>query len=1246
MQHQRSGSFIAVVLSLLLLATFVRASSIPTTVTPDNLVLRDAYGNIIATSLTVALINNTDGGYVQLARALTESGTTFPAEPAVGYLYYRTDLQSLYIWSGLQWLKAMSGTLPPGTISYNDLSDKPDLTVYLFTNATRGLSADWNVTSHGIYDITFLNATAITVTDIHATNVYANTVYLGNLLVDPVALAKGQMWYNSVQDTMKYWNGTAVVVVPSIGGGSSLTYTLPVAYTVYKTGSTYYSEKYDGTTSSSSNISAVVQNAIGNLTSGGSVLIKDAVFSATSSVTVSNNGVALIFENANWTMTASSLNSGMDIFYAANKYNLRFEFRNSWIDCNIANQSPSSTQTITGIHLINCSHVNVPDFQGTGFGSSKCYGFGLLLIGCSDIQIGSVSIYDSGSDAVSLEGSHNVMVSNVYSYGCSRTDGGGAALVIWNYNYTANRICYGITVNSVVNENGGNAAGSGGFGVAILPGPILSGTNAIYDISIGQIVSRNSELEALAISSHYVGSKAYRINIGSVLASNITGGNGRGLKIESDSKYDVSNVVDGQVQIYDVSGQNGIWLDKVQNITLSYVSVNNMSRNGLQMTNVTNSNINIDVYNPGTVGSSYHGLLVWASSRNIIHSNMITCDTASRMATCVTEELGSDYNSFYLKYLWYWTNLPYNVTGTHSYVEYSQIDNGSPYSYMVFTDGYWYYLKNAYGSIVTQSTNKTLIEQYALSNTTSGLVYLNEIQHNSSLTISASQSELVQYQGSMTFINVTGSYQFGAGGATGPAGTVGNQPYSYLVFTNATATYMVSGLNGSITFSSSNASAVIDNAGGNASLVKGSVFIKTGDYNMSSPVLVGNNTSWFGEGYGTHLFLTPNQPNSSNSYWPQWCIFYSGQTGSVENVTIQNIRFDGNWVNNQLMGSVTHPIADIEFYGAKNVKVKNCWIENHRKFGLLIDGQYDSYGVLADGNTFANNQWNQVSFTVLGGGGSMKDSAITNNFFYGSCGDISIDVAGDGTVTYQPTGITISGNIVSNMSGTNGSGSPEAWWGIKLESSHDCVVQNNIVNGVALGLGDDVASVGNNLISGNQINIKDTYTGETTLRRGLEIYSNNNTISNNVITVAPNNYTIGLNLMGNFTKVRGNSVFTFNHAYSASASIHDNGVGDTVELNDFSDDFAGAPTFSGSGMTVRDNRGFVTENWVSGANTTATTIVLNHGCADTVDFVFVSFNFSTWTSWTWTATSTQITITVTGTLPASYTAYAYVKYDP
>jgi hypothetical protein len=109
MKSKVADSIIGVSICILIVAFLVNAqTSLPVTVTPENIVLRDPYGNIVATSLTVALINNTDG-YVQLARMLIESGTSYPTVPAVGYLYYRTDLNALYFYNGTAWTACSGG---------------------------------------------------------------------------------------------------------------------------------------------------------------------------------------------------------------------------------------------------------------------------------------------------------------------------------------------------------------------------------------------------------------------------------------------------------------------------------------------------------------------------------------------------------------------------------------------------------------------------------------------------------------------------------------------------------------------------------------------------------------------------------------------------------------------------------------------------------------------------------------------------------------------------------------------------------------------------------------------------------------------------------------------------------------------------------------------------------------------------------------------------------------------------------
>jgi hypothetical protein len=76
------------------------------------------------------------------------------------------------------------------------------------------------------------------------------------------------------------------------------------------------------------------------------------------------------------------------------------------------------------------------------------------------------------------------------------------------------------------------------------------------------------------------------------------------------------------------------------------------------------------------------------------------------------------------------------------------------------------------------------------------------------------------------------------------------------------------------------------------------------------------------------------------------------------------------------------------------------------------------------------------------------------------------------------------------------------------------------------------------------------------------------------------------------------------------------------------------------------NAGFVTENTFSGANTTATTAVFDHGLESAPTFVFTSFNDSAITGYTWNSTATQLTITPTGTLPSSWTCYVHTIYKP
>jgi hypothetical protein len=76
----------------------------------------------------------------------------------------------------------------------------------------------------------------------------------------------------------------------------------------------------------------------------------------------------------------------------------------------------------------------------------------------------------------------------------------------------------------------------------------------------------------------------------------------------------------------------------------------------------------------------------------------------------------------------------------------------------------WQYNSTFYGSrnmstnmVTDLLANLTNVEKYALGNITNGLLYLIEVQHNTSLTITATQIVAQQYSGKLTYFTDTGS---------------------------------------------------------------------------------------------------------------------------------------------------------------------------------------------------------------------------------------------------------------------------------------------------------------------------------------------------------------------------------------------------------------------------------------------------------------------------------------------------------
>ncbi len=88
---------------------------------------------------------------------------------------------------------------------------------------------------------------------------------------------KGQMWFNTSNNTLCYWDGEVKVDL----GVSSKVEALPYSFLVYTDGTYYYAVNGSNwkVVNKSTNASAVINNAIGNCTNGDSVFTKDGLFS-------------------------------------------------------------------------------------------------------------------------------------------------------------------------------------------------------------------------------------------------------------------------------------------------------------------------------------------------------------------------------------------------------------------------------------------------------------------------------------------------------------------------------------------------------------------------------------------------------------------------------------------------------------------------------------------------------------------------------------------------------------------------------------------------------------------------------------------------------------------------------------------------------------------------------------------------------------------------------------------------------
>ncbi|UCG68773.1 MAG: right-handed parallel beta-helix repeat-containing protein, partial [Thermoplasmata archaeon] len=199
-------------------------------------------------------------------------------------------------------------------------------------------------------------------------------------------------------------------------------------------------------------------------------------------------------------------------------------------------------------------------------------------------------------------------------------------------------------------------------------------------------------------------------------------------------------------------------------------------------------------------------------------------------------------------------------------------------------------------------------------------------------------------------------------------------------------------------------------------------------------------------------------------------------------------------------------------------------------------------------------------------------------------------ISGDGSSGLSNYNVRVLNNLFPSDD-TNGN-----HYGINLHNfgTHS-IVSGNTLHEVHTGIfldSQERAIVSNNII----INAKN---------RGIYLYdaANDNLIEGNLISGAPTGIKIDI-IPGKRSNDR--NLILGNQIRDCDTGILVNGANDTVILDNYlyNVNIPINVTASGINTTIRDNRGFLTEN--SGTTSTGTSIVVNHGLAGTPTNVIIT----------------------------------------
>jgi hypothetical protein len=520
--------------------------------------------------------------------------------------------------------------------------------------------------------------------------------------------------------------------------------------------------------------------------------------------------------------------------------------------------------------------------------------------------------------------------------------------------------------------------------------------------------------------------------------------------------------------------------------------------------------------------------------------------------------------------------------------------------------------------------NTVTIPVYTPTNYTSGGVVMARLYHVengvSSHRLYIDYSWLLSGNNIGASSNLVGyaKYVFGSNNFSGSGNFTANNfdsinpigAYSYMIYQDpgfaTNGLYCAKAANGTVSFTSTNCSSVVENAKANGN----DLFFTSGTYPISyNLTITANNFTMRGEGASSIIKLYANYTNLFQIYGnfttikdltfdgdkaenslqaaghTTGCAIFIGYSASIPTI--------GTTVENCIFSNIpTHPIVEILGFKAGDTIVSHCKFYNNNFWDVAYAGSY-GHSILSEciSDTSAGFE--------IGGTSTGFDTCVGNTVIGPVVTATSIGIMVNGPFN------TISGNTVSGVK-----------YALEVTQHNNTITGNifaNSNNGYAVVFSGAV----DNIFSDNSIT---SVTGGSKVGIGLTAVSTRNLFENNRFG---NGITQGVAIIDapSINNIFKNNYFTC-----------------TTPFYNFTNPFPSE--------IIKYNVGFVTENSFSGANTTATTAVINHGLASTANYVWVSFDSSAITGYTWTSSATQVTITPTGTLPASWTCYVKAEYVP